>query len=152
MHSAPSVSYPVGRFSFPPGLLLVQGALHLSFLALWAGAQPIGWLWGLAALGGAWALIWGWRSWRAQRGWLCWDGSMWRWQLNPVQVEQSLGQEGIGQVKTVLDWQSILLLRWQPLTYEGQPGVHWLWLGRPACEQDWLAVRRAVCMQHRSGE
>ena len=152
MHNAPSVSYPVGRFVFPLWLLRLQALFSLVLLLLWASTQPIGLLWCVAAVGCAIAWALGRKTLRAQGGWLCWDGAQWRWRLDFPSAEPALGQEGVGQVNTVLDWQNILLLRWQPLTYAGQPPVRWLWLGRRASPQSWQALRRAVWMQHRSGE
>jgi toxin CptA len=152
MHNAPSVSYPLGRFSLPLGLLLLQAGLSGIFLVVWASAQPIGWTGYVGAGGCVLACALNHRIWRGQRGWLCWDGAQWHWRDERTVAFASMGTVGVGEVKTVLDWQNILLLRWQPLTYAGQPAVRWLWLGRRASESNWLALRRAVWMPHRPGE
>ena len=152
MHNAPSVSYPVGRFVWPHGLLGLQAALSLTLLGLWAGTQPIGLPWCVAVLGCAVALALEHKTLRGQGGWLSWDGAQWRWQVDCPCAEALPGLEGVGEVKLVWDGQSILLLRWQPLTYAGQPGMRWLWLGRSVWPQNWPALRRAVWMQRRSGE
>ena len=152
MHNAPSVSYPVGRFVWPRRLLDLQAALSLILLGLWAGTQPLGLLWFVAALGCALAWALARKTLRGQGGWLCWDGALWRWQVDSPGTEARAGLEGVGEVKLVFDGQSILLLRWQPLTGVGQPAVSWLWLGRCVWPQSWQALRRAVWMQRRSGE
>ena len=152
MHSAPSVSYPVGRFVLPLWLLRLQAALSLSLLGLWASTQPIGLLWCVAALGCTLALALEHKTLQGQGGWLSWSGALWRWQVDSASAEALGGPEGVGKVKLVWDGQSILLLRWQPLTYAGQPETRWLWLGSSVLPQNWPALRRAVWMQRRSGE
>ena len=152
MHSAPSVSYPVGRFVWPYGWLGLQALLSLAVLGLWASEQTIGLLWGVAALGCTVAWAQSLKTLRGQGGWLSWDGALWRWQVDSPHAQAPEGLAGVGEVKLVWDGQSILLLRWQPLNDAGQPPVRWLWLGRRACPSHWLALRRAVWMPHRSGE
>ena len=129
MHNAPSVSYPVGRCAFAR--------------YLWAG----GLCYGLSVELGR-------RQLARQRGALRWQQGLCHWHAEPEPVianESVRALPGIGQVNPVLDLQNILLLRWQPLSYVGQPDVRWFWLDRRSCPDDWLAVRRALLTQHGSG-
>lgn len=133
MHSAPSVSYPVGRSAFALRLAAALALLGLGAVAAWTwqAATP-GWRQavGLAAviLAGAAA----WRAWLASpRGVLRWTGGEWAWDEG--------GQVVTGAVALALDLQSHLLLRW-----DGAGAARWFWLERSAAPADWDALRRAV--------
>lgn len=133
MHSAPSVSYPVGRSRF---------ALFLVVLAWLAGAAGIvAWRFqvrapllqslavaGVVVVAGAVAL----RGWiRSPTGTLSWDGAGWTWSA-PAGPEP-------GSVQAVLDIQRVMLLRWNAGRI-----TRWLWLERTMQPSRWPDVRRAV--------
>ena len=134
MHSAPSVSYPVGRSAFAGRLLAGFGALGIAAAAAWTvqsssfGWRPaLGWACALACAGfalGAW--------WRSPFGVLHWDGAAWQWQDGAGMAP--------GGLECALDLQSRMLLRWQ-----GEGGApRWLWVERKAAPSHWEALRRAV--------
>jgi toxin CptA len=135
MHSAPAVSYPVGRSRFH-GLLLVliagSGALSLSGWTY--QSDPLRWHHGVAAL--VWLLgvaVAGWRWYRAPSGTLIWDGEVWCWVLEqrsrPVKPE------------VALDLQYQLLLR---LSGSADRADWWVWPERGADPSHWTALRRAL--------
>lgn len=133
MHSAPSVSYPVGRSTFAVRAALALAAAGLAVIALWSVQAPFGWR-QLAALAAvlACAVLAGdaWR--RSPAGVLRWDGREWTWEEG--------GRVAGGQPAIALDLQSRLLLRWRP----EQGGARWLWAEREAAPSHWDALRRAV--------
>jgi toxin CptA len=129
MHSAPSVTYPVGRSVWAGALLLGLWLAGLAATATWAWAVPApGWPQGLAltlaACLGAWA---GWHWWCSPGGDLSWEGGTW----------SRAGVEGMVEVR--LDLQRVMLLRWQ-----GAGAAEWFWLERAADPARWNDVRRAV--------
>ncbi len=135
MHSAPSVSYPVGRSPFAAwatALVAGAGLLVSTVWSLQAGAFG----WRQAA---AFALVFAcaafahgaWR--RSHTGVLQWDGLRWLWHDEGARTED-------GRPEIALDLQSRLLLRWLP---EGG-GVRWLWVERQSAPSHWDALRRAV--------
>jgi toxin CptA len=133
MHSAPSVSYPVGRSRLAAGLLLMAWLLGTVAVTLWwVEVRALGWQRGasvvLVLAAGLWA-AWSW--WRAPAGALSWDGENWCW--------AAAGQGGAGVVAVGLDLQHWLLLRW---TGAGVP--RWLWLERARHVERWDDLRRAV--------
>ena len=134
MHSAPSVSYPVGRCRFAGGLMLAAWLAGALAIAAWVGALPASGA--RQAFGAATLLVAGLAagaSWRRQpSGLLAWDGAGWRWADG--------SGERAGRVAVALDLQSWLLLRWQG---ESSGGL-WLWLERGREPQAWNALRRAV--------
>ncbi len=134
MHSAPAVTYPVGRCHIRGWLMHGLWGLGGLVCGLWLLAVGR-----LGALQGLALLVWGgvglfaWRSLRlAPQGTLRWDGQQWRW-LGP-----DGGSDGV--VHARLDFQQLLLLEFQPVT--GQ--VLWLWLDRTMAPNRWIALRRAV--------
>lgn len=139
MHSAPSVTYPVGR-SRVAGLLYLWAWLGgAGVIVLWAGqAADAGWRQGLAvtvlAITGAVA-AWSWRS--SPVGELGWDGDAWHWRAN--------GQDASGCLAASLDFQQFILLRW-----DGGPGTHWFWVERVSLPQRWDDLRRALYFPARS--
>jgi len=76
---------------------------------------------------------------RATHGILHWDGQEWVW--------ESAGRSVVGWAEMRLDFQSWLLLMFQP-----QDGpVQWLWPQRAADPLNWDALRRALCARGRPG-
>ena len=133
MHSAPSVSYPVGRSAFAGRLLASLGLLGLLAAAAWTLQSGFGWR-QLAAfltvLASGTLAVGGWR--RSPPGVLSWDGAAWGWEQG--------GSRRPGRPELALDLQSRLLLRWRP--DEGR--THWFWLERTSDASHWDALRRAV--------
>jgi toxin CptA len=134
MHSAPAVSYPVGRSSMRTLLYLVPcllgGAVCLAWSGLSAGAELtrllVLLLWLAPACLAVWACL------RPARGQLAWDGQSWSW--------EDRGGRQVGSLHVRLDWQSGLLLEFQPL----QGWVVWLWPERGMAPAFWDGLRRAV--------
>ncbi|HEY8904878.1 MAG TPA: hypothetical protein VIM63_02450 [Rhodoferax sp.] len=134
MHSAPSVSYPVGRSHFYgqvlAGALLLGGfslaawimqsdtyALkHLLAVALWLGSAVVA------------VMVWL----RSPHGLLIWDGQNWTWACRDVSHSVVLS--------VMLDSQSTLLVHWQVTGASNG----WVWLERRAAPTRWLPLRRAV--------
>jgi toxin CptA len=134
MHSAPSVSYPVGRSAFAGRLLAGLAALGLAAAAAWTvQSSSFGWraalAWVLALACAGFALrAW----WRSPVGVLHWDGNAWHWQDDAGLAP--------GRLECALDLQARMLLRWQ-----GETGaVRWPWVERKAAPSHWDALRRAV--------
>jgi hypothetical protein len=134
MHSAPSVTYPVGRSAFALALAAALAALGLAVAVLWSVQSPAaGWRQALAfaavaACAGTAGSAW----WRSPAGTLRWDGAGWTWEEG--------GEGRCGHPEIALDLQNRLLLRWQPETGR----VRWLWLERARDPAHWEALRRAV--------
>jgi hypothetical protein len=133
MHSAPSVSYPLGRSRFAAALLLLALLLGGAVTALWwFQSQSPGW-----RLGGAWLVLAavgafaGWNWWDCARGNLAWDGETWTWSSD------RLVQTGVVEVR--LDLQRWLLLRWT-----SGNASQWFWLDRAGRRERWDDLRRAV--------
>lgn len=134
MHSAPAVSYPVGRSSVRSALLLLPWLL--------AGAVGATWAWQSDRLGlahGLGLLLWLLGAGlvlqelrQAAEGVLRWDGQSWNW--------AAAGQSCTGTVTPRLDWQQGLLLEFRAL--DGR--VCWLWPERQAAPLYWDALRRAL--------
>jgi toxin CptA len=132
MHSAPSVSYPVGRSRLAGSILLVAWTLGACAIALWwLRVQPSMWrvLPAVALVLAAGAAA-GWTWVGAPRGSLVWDGESWSW---------SGERDASGMVQVVLDLQRLLLVRWR-----GAAGPAWLWLDKSARPAYWDDLRRAV--------
>ncbi|WP_213959545.1 MULTISPECIES: hypothetical protein [unclassified Variovorax] len=134
MHSAPSVSYPMGRSRIAARLLVAiwaAGACCAGWVCWQVGAQ--GWRGPvlafsvlLAALG-ARALLE-----RQRPGELRFDGRGW----------QMTGAANLraARLTPALDFQSLMLVRiWAP-----KQRSRWQWLERGSAPERWLALRRAV--------
>jgi len=133
MHSAPSVSYPVGRSPFAGWASAGLALLGLLVAGGWTLQSGFGWrqLAAFATVLACGALAWhGWL--RSPCGVLRWDGLAWSWEEG--------GAVAPGRPELALDLQSRLLLQWRP---EGG-GARWLWIEREAAPSDWEALRRAV--------
>jgi toxin CptA len=132
MHSAPSVSYPVGRSRLGATLMLGAWVLGAGAAAWWwAQVQPATWRAMAAAgllLASGVAAGWSWAC--TPRSTLAWDGDSWSW---------SGQQDASGTLEVVLDLQRLLLVRWR-----SPAGAGWLWLERPALPARWDDLRRAV--------
>lgn len=140
MHSAPSVTYPVGRSRFLAMLLLLLWLAGAGAAGLWWRA-PGGQGWRLAlvlaSLGLAGVLAWRfWRSLRAQA--LCWDGQSWRLRAGAP------GPEAAGGLSVHLDLQRHLLLCLRERPEGGRAAWHWLWAEAAADPGRWHALRCAV--------
>ncbi|GAB3494592.1 hypothetical protein GCM10027399_15620 [Curvibacter fontanus] len=134
MHSAPAVSYPVGRSSMRTACLLSPWLLAGLVCAAWAlqsdlfstahGLALLLWLSGARLVHAALS--------RPAEGLLAWDGQNWNW--------ESPGMQSAGQVHRRLDWQRGLLLEFLPLAGRS----FWLWVERGTAPQQWEGLRRAV--------
>jgi hypothetical protein len=131
MHSAPSVTYPVGRSSFAAAVLWVIWLLAAAVTALW-WAQAPGWRVAAACLlllGTGLGAMAAWR--RSTAGALHWDGEGWSW--------PTAGDARAQALEVALDLQ-----RWMLVRCRGGGGAHWLWLERSRCAERWDDLRRAV--------
>ena len=138
MHSAPSVTYPVGRSRLIGALVLaglgcgvsaaVLGAVQASALPWFAVAGLA-----TAVMAGCWA---GLRWWRTPAGHLSWDGRGWAWSADSALD----GPAAPFVVLVCLDLQTALLLRQSG----GMRVARWFWLERSRFPQRWSALRRAV--------
>jgi toxin CptA len=135
MHSAPAVSYPVGRSRFEAwvsALAWLAGAVICGFWLLQSSSW--GWRQGLAM-----ALVLGTGAAAASAWYFCvsavlrWDGQAW-WR-ETSQASQS------GKLAVHLDFQSCLLLSLRTDTDER----YWFWLERRGAPAAWNALRRAAC-------
>lgn len=134
MHSAPALSYPVGRSRLQGWLLGLTGLAGALTGLLWqAAAAPAGWRQGLFAITLLAAVIVAVRAWlRSPRGHLSWDGQAWSW----LGVDRAVS----GLLAVHLDFQFFLLLSLRP-----EHGARiWLWPERSAELATWNALRRAV--------
>ncbi|MES2787224.1 MAG: hypothetical protein V4684_17290 [Pseudomonadota bacterium] len=133
MHSAPSVTYPVGRSRFAGVAVLVLWLLGAATVCgWWLQAQAPGWR-TLAALivvvgsGVLAAMTLG----RSHIGSISWDGE--KWKLPPLE------QQADGAIEVALDLQ-----RWILLQAKTGAGSQWLWVERSAKPERWDDMRRAV--------
>ncbi len=132
MRSAPSVTYPVGRSPFSARLRLALWSAGAAATAGWVVTQQVDAIRISAAVSAlAACAAWGIGSWRREpAGLLAWDGSRWTFSAS--------GREDQGNLRSALDLQSVLLVRWRGVR------AGWLWLDRRADPRSWDAVRRAV--------
>ncbi|MBG9387887.1 hypothetical protein [Caenimonas aquaedulcis] len=133
MHSAPSVSYPVGRSLFAAALMSCVWLAAAGVGMLWIWQMPIpGWRAGAMAaalVGSGGFAAWSWLQ--APAGELSWDGRDWAWQAGANAVT--------GRVAAILDLQGVMLLHWRAPT-----GPEWLWVESRRRESAWRDLRRAV--------
>jgi toxin CptA len=133
MHSAPSVSYPVGRSRFAGALLACLWLLGVAACVSWRLAAPAS-SFRTSAAAAVLVLAGGvaaWRWWRMPCGTLTWDQEQWGW------PDGSTARAPAPQVS--LDLQHWLLLRWP-----SPAGSSWLWLERASRPEHWADLRRAV--------
>jgi toxin CptA len=141
MHSAPALTYPVGRSRFQVWLLCLIGLVSVSAGLRWVQQSgPVDWRQGLFAVT---LLIYGlvdvlaWR--RTPTGTLHWDGQVWGW----TEMTQSLS----GAVTVHLDLQFCMVL-----SLQSENGSRiWLWPERRRDPVRWSALRRAVFSRAASG-
>lgn len=134
MHTAPAVSYPVGRSH-------LQVA---AYLGVWLLGGCAGMAWSLQSERLAWGqglylLFWLVSGFvlmrdlrRTPRGVLRWDGQQWHWAAGR--------QEYLGQAWMRLDLQSHCLVEFRP----ERGSTLWLWPQRSADAVNWHALRRAL--------
>jgi toxin CptA len=134
MHSAPAVSYPVGRSSFMAyligGILLVS--VLVGVLWLWQEGSPgwRQWLYVVASLLAGIVAVVAW--WRTERGVLRWDGEVWSWSAADVSV--------CGSLTVHLDLQFCMLIS---LHQQGRTRL-WCCPERRSRASLWFGLRRAV--------
>ena len=134
MHSAPAVSYPVGRSAMRSTLLILPWLLGGLTCTAWVWVSELpGLFHGLTLLLWLFVAVVALRSLRRpSSGVLRWDGMHWHW--------ETAGFNRMGTVHPALDWQQGLLLKFA--TAGGRPC--WLWLERALAPLYWDALRRAV--------
>jgi len=134
MHSAPAVSYPVGRSRFQEWLILMTGLTGGVVGFYWHQQADLAdwrqYLYGLNLLAACIVAIHVWRC--TPQGQLRWDGQTWSWTRGQVSV--------CGHVTIHLDLQFVLLLS----LYTETGSKLWLWPERGADMARWHALRRAV--------
>ncbi len=142
MHSAPAVSFPVGRSRFEgwlTGGVIVCGFLVVSTWCLQADA--LGWRQWLAVV--LWLVtsrLAGSNWWHSPKGSLSWDGAAWS-----LTVE---AQSFVVVPEVVVDLQQLVLLR---LRDPAGIRVTWVWLDRVSKPLRWVALRRAIYTRARPG-
>lgn len=141
MHSAPAVTYPVGRSRCHGRLLGVTGLASVLLGLLWRyQGDPGAWrqaLFGLSLLGVQLVAAQVWYCWPPAS--LHWDGQSWHW--SDVQAT------ACGTVTPHIDMQSCMVLSLR--TDKGDR--LWLWPERSRDPAHWHALRRAV-FAHRQQE
>jgi len=134
MHSAPAVSYPVGRSSFYGAVLAGLHGLGACVLIAWvmaADTPRLGHvLGGLLCLSSLAVAGWSWRH--VPNGTLTWDGQHWIW------TQDDLSRPVTPRV--TLDLQHLMLMQ---LCSSDAPPL-WVWLERSAAPARWRACRRCV--------
>jgi len=131
MHSAPSVTYPVGRSPFAGTLLLTIWLAAAAAIGLW-WTEVSSWRPAISALlwlaSGLWAAT---QWWRSAKGAVAWDGESWNWTASD-------GAD-TGMLEVSLDLQRSMLVRWA-----GKGPSQWFWLERASRAERWDDLRRAV--------
>ncbi len=141
MHSAPAVSFPVGRSRFQGGVILFVFLACSAIALVWHGQTDLAiWRQGLflvcSLVTCAIAAVM-WR--RSPQGSLRWDGQDWSW------TEKNESQSG--RLSVHLDFQFFLLV-----SLRTECGVRlWLWPERQAMALRWHDLRRAVFSRTRVG-
>ena len=133
MHSAPSVTYPVGRSRWGASLLALAWLAGVTATLQWTLHHEVA----SVRLAAAWLVLlatgaaaaWKWRA--APRGSLAWDGAGWTW--------DGLAAAATGSVRVSVDLQRVLLVQWR-----GAGQAQWLWLERASSPERWDDLRRAV--------
>ena len=131
MHSAPAVTYPVGRSLFAGAVLLAIWLTAAAAIAFW-WVEASGWRPAAAALvwlaSGVWAAG---QWWRSATGAVAWDGESWNWTAS--------GGGDSGMLEVSVDLQRSMLVRWA-----GKGASQWFWLERASRAERWDDLRRAV--------
>lgn len=157
MHSAPAVSFPVGRSRFYAWFLGTAWLAGAAACAYWGAVMDAGgWRHGLAlampVIAGVSAGV-SWSSWQRQMGGtLRWDGLRWRMEMPAAKsamapVSEQASAPALtpqlslpGELAVHLDFQSFLLLS----LHFDNGGIRWLWLDQSANPAFWQPLRRAV--------
>ncbi len=134
MHSAPAVSYPVGRSLFQGGLIALIALCEALLMLAWARqADAVGVR--HVAIMVLCLLLTGWsaRQWQwVASGALVWDGLCW--------IQTASGESQVVVPLVVLDFQFALLL-----CLRAQTGpCYWAWPERRIAPARWLPFRRAL--------
>ena len=134
MHSAPSVTYPVGRSHFQGWLIGLTGVIGMLTDLLWLHqVDLIGWRQGLFATVLIFSFVVAFHAWhRSPQGVLKWDGQSWHWISGEVTY--------CGVVAAHLDFQKFVLLSLHMETGKRL----WLWPERQADVTCWNALRRSI--------
>jgi hypothetical protein len=134
MHSAPAVSYPVGRSRFQGWLVGLTCSGGVLAGLLWRYQTGLAgwrqWLFAMIMLGTSVAAARAWR--RAPQGSLRWDGQAWSWTARDASV--------CGVLAVHLDLQFCMVLSLRTDT----GARRWFWPERRAEVALWQALRRAV--------
>ncbi len=135
MHSAPAVSFPVGRSRFQGGLIGLLIACGVLTVTAWSlQADALGWRHGLAASVCLATSVWAaWHGWHTPKGSLAWDGAAWYWAVD--------AQSSVVAPEVVIDLQQLVLLR---LRDPAGAFVTWVWLDEALNPLRWVALRRAL--------
>ncbi len=139
MHSAPSVSYPVGRSRSTASALIGIWVISACFACAWryqmnSNLDESGWRQWLLLLALVLAGVCLWRELQMKvSAELRWDGQHWFVKTDASDTVSLL--EGIH-----LDLQRLMLVRFVPAEASSQ----WLWLERGGAPERWLALRRAL--------
>ncbi|MEO8023257.1 hypothetical protein [Polaromonas sp.] len=142
MHSAPPVTYPMGRSHFQGLALLALWVAGATALVLWWRiAQSVDWrLWVMLAGVLAFGLAAG-RGWKnSPVGHLRWDGQDWCWESQGYRSGMPARH-----LTVALDLQRSLLLRLENHDH----ATLWLWASRSAMPERWLDLRCAVHSRRR---
>lgn len=134
MHSAPTVSYPVGRSRLEGWVVVLTALGGLLVVLLWAfAANTAGWrqwLLVMTLLGTCSFAANAW--WRSPQGTLSWDGKDWGWQS---------GQSSVSGILSVnLDLQFFMLVSLRT----GSGARIWLWPEHRSDAMRWKDLRRAA--------
>lgn len=140
MHNAPSVTYPAGRCAFERWLYIAFIMATCGVWLVWATvqAQSVWSFVGLICVLGA--ALWGWVVLQIPKVILFWNGEAWF--LHEENSENSPYQ--LGHLHVCMDFQHILLLRWQPSCESHLVITRWLWMNRARDPTRWQDLRRAV--------
>ncbi len=134
MHTAPTVTYPVGRSHARAaafaGVWLVALAVTLVFIAEDGASLRALCLAVVALL--ACGMAWRWHR-QVDAGRLAWDGVTWWW-------EPTVGHRTEGRVAPCLDAQSLVLVHFAASAGHGR----WLWLEQSAAPVSWGRLRCAL--------
>jgi hypothetical protein len=135
MHSAPAVSFPVGRSRFQGYLIGALMACGVVTVATWCWqADAMGWRqWFAVAMCLITSGLAGWHWWHTPKGSLTWDSAAWCWTVGE--------QSWVVVPEVVMDLQQLVLLR---LGATGGTRATWVLLDRELHPSRWLALRRAI--------
>lgn len=138
MHSAPAVSFPVGRSHFQAWVIGLAALAGCVTGLLWlTQVDRAGWRQGLFALSYLVSCTLAIAMWlRSPQGVLRWDGQAWSWKGKPANLSRGLTAH--------LDLQHVLLVCLAP---DNGPRL-WLWAERRMSKLRWNELRRAVFAKH----